>query len=254
VDNPAAWHPDPTGRHEHRWWDGERWTEHVADAGQASVDPLDTGGATTTTDEAAGTSDDAGAHTDPSAGTASSWEQPGGWQQPGAGGGWGQPDATQPAGGQAWQQPDTTQPGGGQQWQQPQQQWPQATPTAPGPATGTSGLAIFALILGILSLLFFWVPILGGVGALVAIILGFVGRSSAKKRGVGGAGMALGGAITGIVALVLNILVTMFLFGALGNMNFFGMMNDYIECMEEHDDEALCERELEDSIWDWLSD
>src|SRR5690606_8719243 len=35
-----AWHPDPTKAHEYRWWDGERWTEHVADNGQAAVDPL----------------------------------------------------------------------------------------------------------------------------------------------------------------------------------------------------------------------
>ncbi|MEX2563189.1 MAG: DUF2510 domain-containing protein [Nitriliruptoraceae bacterium] len=38
---PAAWHPDPTGRHEYRYWDGQRWTEHVANAGQRAIDPLD---------------------------------------------------------------------------------------------------------------------------------------------------------------------------------------------------------------------
>ena len=35
---PAAWHPDPLGRHEFRYWDGTRWTEHVSDRGAASVD------------------------------------------------------------------------------------------------------------------------------------------------------------------------------------------------------------------------
>ena len=35
---PARWLPDPFGLHEHRYWDGGRWTEHVADAGQAGVD------------------------------------------------------------------------------------------------------------------------------------------------------------------------------------------------------------------------
>jgi hypothetical protein len=38
-----AWLPDPTGKHDHRWWDGEQWTEHVADAGEAAVDPIAAG-------------------------------------------------------------------------------------------------------------------------------------------------------------------------------------------------------------------
>jgi hypothetical protein len=50
-DIPASWQPDPTGRHDHRYWDGTEWTEHVADAGVASTDhyeapvaaPSDTG-------------------------------------------------------------------------------------------------------------------------------------------------------------------------------------------------------------------
>ena len=29
--SPAAWFPDPTGRHGQRWWDGARWTEKVMD-------------------------------------------------------------------------------------------------------------------------------------------------------------------------------------------------------------------------------
>ena len=29
----AAWHPDPTGRHQYRWWDGEHWTTTVSDDG-----------------------------------------------------------------------------------------------------------------------------------------------------------------------------------------------------------------------------
>ena len=36
----AGWHPDPTGRHQQRWWDGQLWTDHVADGGATSADPL----------------------------------------------------------------------------------------------------------------------------------------------------------------------------------------------------------------------
>ena len=37
---PPGWHPDPSGRHWWRWWDGGGWTEHVADGGAPYVDPL----------------------------------------------------------------------------------------------------------------------------------------------------------------------------------------------------------------------
>ena len=41
LSGPAgAWHPDPSGRHELRWWDGNRWTEQVSDAGRPGMDQL----------------------------------------------------------------------------------------------------------------------------------------------------------------------------------------------------------------------
>lgn len=36
---PAGWYADPSGRHQHRYWDGTRWTPWVADAGVTSRDP-----------------------------------------------------------------------------------------------------------------------------------------------------------------------------------------------------------------------
>lgn len=39
--HPAAnWYPDPTSRHEHRWFDGNDWTDQVSSQGRQSVDPL----------------------------------------------------------------------------------------------------------------------------------------------------------------------------------------------------------------------
>jgi hypothetical protein len=34
----AGWRPDPTGRHELRYWDGTTWTDHVSDQGAQSTD------------------------------------------------------------------------------------------------------------------------------------------------------------------------------------------------------------------------
>lgn len=38
--SPPQWSADPTGKHQHRYWDGTRWTEHVSDHGIAAIDPM----------------------------------------------------------------------------------------------------------------------------------------------------------------------------------------------------------------------
>ena len=40
TTNPAAWHTDPSKRHELRYWDGTAWTEHVSDNAVASIDVM----------------------------------------------------------------------------------------------------------------------------------------------------------------------------------------------------------------------
>jgi hypothetical protein len=40
VQAPAQWLPDPMARHEFRWWDGARWTEHVSDRGVPSQESV----------------------------------------------------------------------------------------------------------------------------------------------------------------------------------------------------------------------
>ena len=37
-DSTPGWQPDPTGNHDHRYWDGSRWTDNIADAGVAGTD------------------------------------------------------------------------------------------------------------------------------------------------------------------------------------------------------------------------
>lgn len=37
-----AWYPDPTRRHQVRYWDGRIWTAYVADQGAQSTDPIKT--------------------------------------------------------------------------------------------------------------------------------------------------------------------------------------------------------------------
>jgi hypothetical protein len=37
---PPGWFPDPSGRFDHRWWDGTRWTDLVSRDGTQMTDPL----------------------------------------------------------------------------------------------------------------------------------------------------------------------------------------------------------------------
>ena len=53
TDTPADWYPDPAGLHEHRYWDGTQWTEHVSDHGRQAVDPIVHSGAVPTTPDTA---------------------------------------------------------------------------------------------------------------------------------------------------------------------------------------------------------
>ena len=54
-DAPAAdWYPDPSGRFQFRYWDGEAWTGHVSTDGKTDWDPPGDGDAEHA-DEAAAT-------------------------------------------------------------------------------------------------------------------------------------------------------------------------------------------------------
>ena len=84
-------------------------------------------------------------------------------------------------------------------------------PPAPGyyetqqPRRGGSGLAIAALVLGVLALITSWTVIGGVLCGLLAIGLGFVASSRAKRGMGGGRGMAIAGIVLGALGLVVAI-------------------------------------------------
>lgn len=69
------------------------------------------------------------------------------------------------------------------------------------------GLAIAALILGILALLFSWTVVVGIAAGLLALVLGLVASSRAKKGRAGGRAMALVGAVLGLLGLLVGIAI-----------------------------------------------
>lgn len=68
-----------------------------------------------------------------------------------------------------------------------------------------SGMAIASLVLGICSVILFWVPVLDIILSVLAVVLGFVSLNEIKKKKLEGRGMAIAGIITGFVGMFLFI-------------------------------------------------
>ena len=68
------------------------------------------------------------------------------------------------------------------------------------------GLAVASLVLGIVGIFTAFI-LLGGLLGLVAVILGFVALGKVKKVEADGKGLAIGGIVTGAVALLLTVLI-----------------------------------------------
>ena len=231
MGNPPAWHPDPTGRHEHRYWDGERWTDHVADAGQAATDPLEGGG------PAQGGAQSPADETFDSGIANAPVQEPATGTPPGSG----EPTEPLSAGPPGGPPPSTGGP-----------TFPSAQPATNQPAAGgNNGPAVAALILGILSLLVGFIPfvgLLGTIGGIAAIVLGIIGRRKAKHNGASGGGMAVAGIVTGALAIVLSLAIT--IGSALFFQTFSSDFGSLMECLEQTGDQQLCEQEFERSLLD----
>lgn len=75
-------------------------------------------------------------------------------------------------------------------------------PTAAGPGTGTSGLAIAALVIAILGLLGSWIPFVGLPFPIIGLILGLVALNSDKK-----AGRAKGVSISAVIVSAISLFI-----------------------------------------------
>ncbi|WP_294178315.1 hypothetical protein [uncultured Schumannella sp.] len=77
-------------------------------------------------------------------------------------------------------------------------------PAAPAPAPGPAQtLSLISFIVGLASFLFALIPVLGFLGGLAAVILGFMGK---KKELAAPKWMWLVGIIAGFVAIAINII------------------------------------------------
>ena len=83
---------------------------------------------------------------------------------------------------------------------------PPASPyVAPAPGAGPKqGLSLASFILGLVGLVFSWVPILGFLAAVAAVILGFIAKAKEKQAPKW---MWIVGVIAGFVAVVISLIV-----------------------------------------------
>ncbi|MBS45236.1 MAG: DUF4190 domain-containing protein [Nocardioides sp.] len=114
--------------------------------------------------------------------------------------------------------------------------------------SGGKGMAITALVLGILAVLSFWTVLGGIVFGLIAIVLGIIGASRAKKGKAGGRGMSIAGAITGLLGVVLSGVIIAIGVAVFDAADFTSLTS----CLEQAgDDQAAideCEQEFRDRV------
>lgn len=175
---PPGWFPDPTGRHDHRWWDGAAWTAHVADSGVAAVDPL--------------------------LDASSAAPRP----------------ASPPA--------------------------PRGAPVRLPDRRGADPVAFVALVAASVGLLLMFVPVLGLVAHVVAVVLGLVARSRIRSSGRSGRGAATSSMVVGGIGLALSLVITVTSVALLSDPDseLTQLFRDYFTCIETRSTDD-CQRELE---------
>ncbi|MEJ2867179.1 DUF4190 domain-containing protein [Actinomycetospora sp. OC33-EN08] len=81
------------------------------------------------------------------------------------------------------------------------------------PPKPKNGMGTAALVFGILALITCWVPVVGLVLGLLAIIFGVIGRGRVRRQQATNGGVALTGLWLGVISFVLNIIATVVLGG-----------------------------------------
>ncbi|MCM6776999.1 DUF4190 domain-containing protein [Nocardia sp. CDC159] len=110
------------------------------------------------------------------------------------------------------------------------------------------GLAIAALVLGILALLSFWTIVGGILLGLAGLIIGIIATLKARRGAAAGGGMAIAGLVLSLIALIASIVVTVI------GVSFFTSSGgkDFVDCVNKAGgDQAKldqCERDWKQTL------
>lgn len=123
---------------------------------------------------------------------------------------------------------------GGQQWQSSSQS-AGGQPPPPQQRPQSNGVAIAALVCGILALMLSWIPVINVLALIlgvVAIVTGVMGIRRAGLPGLGQKGLAVGGLVTGVIAVLLSLLILIGLAGLIADPEF----REFFDQLEEGED------------------
>lgn len=101
-------------------------------------------------------------------------------------------------------------------------------PAWQGPRRG-KGMAVTALVLGIVALIGFWTVIGGILFGLAAVVFGLIAFTRARRGSASGGVMAMIGLILGLLSLigaVVALVLTMHVYNNTGGREFFECLND----------------------------
>lgn len=122
-------------------------------------------------------------------------------------------------------------------------------PMQPGPAHAPrNGLGIAALIVAVIGLVLVWSVVGGLIFGVTAVILGFVAHGRARRGEATNGGVAISGAVLGIIACVLSLVFA-------GIWAYWGVRwfddvggNDYVHCLQQAGDDQAAQQRCEDEF------
>ena len=113
-----------------------------------------------------------------------------------------------------------------------------------------SGMAITALVLGVLALLTCWTVVGGILLGLVAVVLGIVALSKIKRGRASGKPMAIIGIITGALALLAAVALIAVGASILNSESGQNLQDCLADAGTDADAQAECQQEFQEELMD----
>jgi uncharacterized membrane protein YhhN len=112
-----------------------------------------------------------------------------------------------------------------------------------------NGLAIAALVLGILAVVLFWTVLGGILLGVLALILGIIGMRRARKGGAPHGKLSIAGAVLGAVGLI-GSLILIAIGASIVGSDEFKNLQDCVAQAETQAELDQCERDYGDEVND----